>query len=315
MVKVWITGVAGSLGSFLANELVKRGYRVAGNDIKSPEDAYLGGLSREVEYLWKANEDLTPRDLDDYQIIVNCAASPDRPMGISSPSHVFLNNTLSILKLLEVLRETKPEKIVHAGSGTVYIGSDLPATESTRPTPRNPYSVSKLAQDEIALSYYRAYGLPCVIVRSGMVYGGGRLAIAPHRFMIQALRGEPITVFGGRQTRTPTHLSDVLKYWLKIIEAPAEKVVGRVIHTVYPTSPDQKGEYTILEMALMVKEITESKSEILILPYEPGEHENNKPLREWIISTTAHQLGVKPEIDLKRGLELTLDWIKEVVRR
>jgi len=313
--KAMITGVAGALGSLLADLLLQKGYEVWGNDIKSPEDALRGGLTTGgVKYLWKATEELTIKDIEDAELVISCSATADRPMGISSPIHTLYNNTIPLIHLLGLCREVRPLKIIQPGSGTIYAGeTELPVTEKTSPIPKNIYSVSKYTQDMICLACYYAYDLPCIILRSGMVYGGGRLAIAPHRFTIQALKGEPITVFGGKQTRTPTHIRDVLAYWSKIIDLPPENLVGRVLHTVYPVDMAQKGEYTVFEIAQAVLKVTGSKSQIVLQDYEPGERNKGEPAREWIISLSAKELGVTPKIDLVTGLELTRGWIENIL--
>ena len=144
-----------------------------------------------------------------------------------------------------------------------------------------------------------------------MTYGRGRLSIAPHRFIIRALQNQPILVQGGDQTRTPTHIDDVVRYCFAVIQAPIEHWRGRVVHAVYPTDRTTKGSFSLREMAHMVKEITGSKSPIVESDYEVGENLSSGPVHEWIISTTAHGLGVTPSVDFASGLERTLDWLKK----
>lgn len=305
---IFITGIGGALGSTLAKTFYELGHGITGNDIKSPEDVNLP----EVDYLWKATEDLSMEDLDLADIVINCAATADRPMGISSPIHTIHNNVNPTLRLLELCRRLgRLTKFIQAGSGTVYSGlpdDKLPATEQTVPEPRNPYSASKYMQDILCLTYYRAYGVPVIILRSGMVYGAGRLAIAPHRFILQVLQDLPVTVYGGSQTRTPTHILDVLEFWKSIVEYPTHKCVGRIFHTVYGV------EYNILDIANRVlRMIMGTGSWIDRRGYEVGEEDQEgRPTREWIVSKTANELGVVPKVDLDMGLRLTLKWIEGV---
>jgi len=315
MSKVWITGIAGHLGSSLARILAERGYRVAGNDIRIKDEVRSLEILEylDVAYAWKATEDLSPEDLRGVSVVINCGAEPNRPMGISSPTHTIHTNLVPMVHLLEICRRIRVELFVHPGSGTVYAGlpeRELPATESTVPRPSNPYSFSKYAQDLLCQTYHLCYGVPAVVMRSGMVIGAPmRLDISVAQFVLRALRGEPIVVRSPHATRTPTDASDVLKYWCAVIEAPREEVVGRVIHTVYPTSHIVKGEWEMVEIARAVREVLRSDSEIVEGEYEPGELVSGRPAREWIISTTAPKLGVKPSVDLKQSIRRIADWI------
>jgi nucleoside-diphosphate-sugar epimerase len=313
--KVHMTGIAGGLGTYLAPVMLKKGWEISGNDVRSPEDAFACGL-KGVRYLWKATECLTREDLDGVDIIVNLSATGDRPMGLSSAEYTVHNNTIPTVRLLEICRRLKLKKFVELGSGTSYLGipeEELPATELTMPRPTNPYSASKYSQDILCLSYHYAYGVPVAIVRSGITFGAGRLAIAPHRFITNALLNQPIVVKGGCQTRTPTHISDIARYVVKVMEAPEDVVVGKVTNAVYPTSIESKGEYSILEMAGIIKDVLGSKSEICESEYESGERIKGRPLREWIISTMADKIGMKPAVDFRTGVTLAAKWIEKKI--
>jgi len=315
--KVFITGIAGNLGQNLARILTKKGYQVVGNDVVSRQKVNFVLDLEKIKYLWKATQDLKKEDLKGTNIVVSCASQADRPLGISSPIYTIHTNLIPLTRLLEICRGIKLEKFLHMGSGTIYLGlanDQLPATEETVPRPTNPYSVSKYCQDILCQGYWRCYDLPVVILRSGMVVGVPmRLDISISIWIMRALKGEPLEVFNPDTTRTPTDARDVLKFWEKIIEAKPDKVVGRVFHTVYPTSKEQKGEYRIIKMARMVKKITNSSSKIIVTKPEPGELVGGKPAKEWIISTTAKELGVKPEFTLEDSIKEITAWIKDDV--
>jgi nucleoside-diphosphate-sugar epimerase len=311
--RVFITGIGGALGARLVPALAERGATIVGNDYKEPESVYFRS-SDMVEYLWKATEDITARDVEQSDVVVNLSATADRPLGLSSPWHTVANNVMPTVNLLEACTKAGVGRFIQLGSGTIYLGvarQRLPAVEETTPCPANPYSASKYAQDVLCQSYCRGKGLPVIVVRSGMTYGGGRLSIAPHRFILRAMQNQPLYVRGGDQTRTPTHIDDVVRYCLAVIDAPIEQWRGRVVHAVYPTSRETKGAYSLREMAQMVKSATGSNSPIVESDYEDGESLENGPVHEWIISTTAGELGVTPMIDFARGLPMTVDWLRE----
>ena len=314
--KIFISGIAGHLGRALAKMLSEKGYEVLGNDILSRENARFVLDFSKITYLWKGSEDLELEDLAGVDIVINCAAQADRPMGITSPFYTIYDNLMPLVHLLELCRKIKIEKFLHPGSGTTYIGMPeelLPATEKTTPEPKNPYSASKYCQDIICQCYRFCHGVPVVTMRSGMVVGVPmRLDIVIPIWIMRALKNEPILVYGANVSRTPTDSRDVMKYWLAIVEAEPSKVVGKIFHTVFPTNKDQKAEYTLLEMAEMVRRITNSVSEIKILEPAKGELVNGKEAREWIISTTAEELGVKPEFTLEQSIIDITEWIKKV---
>lgn len=305
------------MGRTLANSLTPRtGYEVKGNDIVTPSLAYTR-LEPHVEYLWRATEDLVLEDLEGSHIVINCAAQADRPLGLSSPIYTLYTNLIPLAHLLELCTDLRRlQKFLHPGSGTAYIGlpeNQLPATEATTPQPKNPYSASKYMQDILCQSYYYSHGLPVVTMRSGMVVGVPmRLDICISRWVAQALRGEPLVVYGPDVTRTPTDGRDVLKYWKAIIATPSEKVVGRIFHTVYPTSVEETGaEYSVMEMAQMVQNMVNPQSEIVITEPELGETVAGRPAREWIISTTAEELGVVPQFTLRDSITDIAHWLEK----
>lgn len=312
--QVFISGIGGALGTRLSIALRERGVRVVGNDLREPESVPCG-TREDIRYLWKATEDLAASDIDGSDVVVNLAATADRPLGLSSPEHTVRNNVMPTVNLLEACAKTNIGKFIQLGSGTIYLGlppDRFPATEESLPCPTNPYSASKYAQDVLCQTYCRGRGVPVVIVRSGMSYGGGRLSIAPHRFILRALRNQPIQLKGGDQTRTPTHIDDVVRYCLAVMEAPIDRWRGRVVHAVYPTDRTTKGYFSLRQIAQMVKDATGSKSPIVESAYEAGENLTSGPVNEWIISTTAQELGVKPVYEFPTtGLAATVEWLKK----
>jgi len=313
MTRVLITGGAGALGSSLAKMLVEKEYEVDVVEIIPRHSAHrLKDV--DVQYFWKSCEDLTAKDLDGVDIICHCCAQPDRPLGVSSPLYTIHKNTMELAAVLEACRKSEIKKFLYPGSGTIFLGvspDKQPITEETTPKPTNPYSATKY-MDEILCDAYRiCYGVPTVILRSGLVYGEGmRLDISIAQFIIKALKGERIAVKSPGATRTPTHGEDVLKYWKAVIELAPEEVVGEIFHSV------RGKEYSIKEIAEAVVGTLGSNSEIEELPYELGELVGGKPVRQWTVSTKDQKLGVKPKIDLPEGIRRTAKWIEdEVLRR
>lgn len=302
--KALITGGAGALGSSLAAILLGKGYEVAVMDIIPKHNAYkLRSVLDQITYYWKSCDDLKAENLEGVDLVAHCAAQPDRPLGITSPLYTVHKNTMELATVLEACRNTSVQKVLYPGSGTIFLGvppEKQPITEDTRPRPTNPYSASKYMDEILCESYRLCYGVPTVILRSGLVYGAGmRLDISVAQFIIKALRNETITVRSPLTTRTPTHIEDVLKYWDAVIEKDPDEVVGQIFHSVLGK------EYTMLQIAQIVKETLISQSAIVEAPYELGEVMGEKPLRQWTTSTKDELLGVKPTIELPQGIKKT----------
>lgn len=307
---VYITGIAGALGSSLAKMFVNQGLEVVGNDIKRIEETPVKDLN--LEYKWKAIQDLEPRDIEGHNSIFHCAAQPDRPLGTSSPSYTLSENIMGLTRVLECCRRTDIDKFIYPGSGTIFTGvppEEQPITEETRPRPMGPYQASKYMDEVLCNTYKRCYGVPTAILRSGCVFGpGGRTDISIIRFIRRALKDEPIEVRSPAATRTFTYIENVLEYYSIIRRAEPELVVWNdPFHTVFPPE-----ELEIIEMAKKVVEILNSNSEIREKGYEADEvTSSGDPVKQEIISTKDDILGVNPHISFEEGVKRTAEYFTE----
>jgi nucleoside-diphosphate-sugar epimerase len=312
---VLVTGGAGSLGSSLTSMLLARGYRVTVID-RLPQSCAWRLRSAEcnegLSYVWKAVEDMTERDIDGIDTIIYCNAQADRPLGVASPRYTVFNNVMPLVHILELAKSSESlEKFLLPSSGTVFLGvpaSELPVSEDSTPKPANPYSASKYMEEILCQSYARAYKVPVVILRSGLVYGQGmRLDISIAQFIVKALTNDPIYVRSPKTTRTPAHIDDVLKFWDRVVEADHSKVVGRIIHTVPGL------EYSMVTIAETIKDVLGSSSPVILGEYEVGELVSDLPAREWTISKTASELGVVCDVSLEDGIRRTIPYIQEAM--
>ena len=313
--KALITGGAGALGSSLTKILLGKGYEVKIMDILPIHNAHkLRPLLNQVTYYWMSCEDITASILKDVDLVIHCAAQPDRPLGISSPLYTIHKNTMELAALLNACRHVSIQKFLYPGSGTIFLGvpgEQQPITEETTPKPTNPYSASKYMDEILCDSYRICYGVPTVILRSGLVYGEGmRLDISIAQFIAKALRNQTINVYSPDTTRTPTHIEDVLKYWDAVIEKDPSEVVGQIFHSVLGK------EYPMIEIARVIKDTLISQSQVLPSAYEPGEKDvaTGKPGRQWTTSTKDEFLGVKPSIELPEGIKKTVPYILKKVK-
>lgn len=302
--RVLITGVSGFGGSGMARRLLKKGYAVRGIDLVAPSHSLsLKDVVDQVDYRWKSLLDIQREDVEGCDIILHFAAQADVPMGFTSPSWTIANNVLGTVAVLEAARKQPLQKLLLASSANaVQYTTVYPITEGHPPSPRNPYGASKGAQELLAWAWYRSYGVPIVIYRNGIIYGPGmRREIFIYKWLHAILRGEPIVVEGGQQTRDPTYVSDTADAWMLGVEAEPEKVVGEVFQV------SSGREYTVLEIALKCMEACGRTVALEKAPYRPGE----EGMRECFnISKAEKVLGYDPKVTLEEGLSRTVDWMK-----
>ena len=307
---VLITGAAGFGGSSLTRALLHRGYSVTGLDIAPPSHAAL--LQMELcnpsfSYLWKSVQDIQPGDVEGHSIVVHMAAQPDTPFAFESPRYTVMQNIEGTVALLEAVRHADcVSKLVFAGSGN-EIGRPLytPLDEDHPLTPHNPYGFSKAAAELAMWSWHRCYGVPSVVMTTGVVIGPNmRREVFIFKWLWNALHGRPIVVEGGRQTRDLSYIDDAVKAWMLAIQAPAADVVGQKFFV------GSGREHTVDELARICRYITGTGVPIKHVGYRPGEDGQ----REAYTTEKARKLlGYSPKIDPEQAIQLTGKWIRGLV--
>jgi len=163
---------------------------------------------------------------------------------------------------------------------------------------RGVYDEAKRFAEAMTMAYRRQHGLDVRIVRIFNTYGtrmrpdDGR---AVSNFLVQALRGEPITIYGdGSQTRSFTYVSDEIRGFLALLDSDVDT----------PTNIGNDNEFTILQLAEMAIEVTESKSQIVHLPLPADDPTQRKP----DLTKARTLLGWEPTVQLREGLQLTAEY-------
>jgi UDP-glucuronate 4-epimerase len=313
--QVLVTGVAGFVGSHVAETLLGQGNRVRGVDaftsyydpaIKRANAALL--QSRPGFELVEA--DLRTADLrsllDGVQVVLHLAGQPGvRRSWASGFARYTEHNVLVTQRLLEAGRGARLTRFVYASSSSVYGNAPAyPTTEDDLPRPHSPYGVTKLAAEHLCGLYAANYGLPTVSLRYFTVYGPRqRPDMAFTRFLSAALRDEPIPLYGtGEQVRDFTYVADVVAANLAAAEAPLAP--GTVLNVAGGSA------VTVNELLALVAELVGRPLRIEHLPEQAGD----VAVTGGSTDRARALLGWRPTVDLRGGLGAQLSWCREELR-
>jgi UDP-glucuronate decarboxylase len=306
--RILVTGGSGFLGSHLCERLVNEGHEVI------CLDNFFTGTRANVEHLFDNHRfelmrhDVTEKLTMEVDQIFHlaCPASPIHYQR--NPVRTIRTAVEGTLNMLDLAREAKA-RILIASTSEVY-GDPIehPQRESywgnVNPIgPRACYDEGKRCAESLAVSYARQYGVEVRIVRIFNTYGprmhedDGRVV---SNFAVQALRNQPITVYGeGQQTRSFCYVSDLIEGFMRLMASP---------HGVDPVNIGNPRETTVLELAEMIKRLAGSKSEIIRAPLPKDDPTRRKP-----DITRAQELlgGWAPRVPLEEGLSATVDYFRK----
>jgi UDP-glucose 4-epimerase len=238
---VLVTGAAGFIGSHLAARLLAEGARVRALDDFSTGSmanlAAIGASADDLEVIRGDVRDLgvVERAVKGADTIFHQAAMRSVPRSVADPLGANENNVTGTLHVFEAARRAGVRRVVYASSSSVYgDGPELPKREEQEPAPVSPYAVSKLAGEHYGRVWHRLYGVETVGLRYFNVFGprqdpASEYATVIPRFILQALRGEPLEIHGdGRQSRDFTYIDNVVE--ANMLAARAEAVGGAVFN-------------------------------------------------------------------------------------
>ncbi len=308
-----VTGVAGFIGSHLAERLLGEGREVVGIDSfsdyypRAAKEANLAPL-RTLSGFELVEGDLNAVDLAallaGVDTVFHQAGQPGvrASWGRSFDAYVAAN-VLATQRLLEAaLQLERPlQRFVYATSSSVYGDApQLPASESTRPQPISPYGVTKLAAEHLCLLYARL-GLATLSLRYFTVYGPRqRPDMAFHRFIRAGLEGSDIVINGdGEQSRDFTYVGDIVDANLAAAGAPADRVVGKVYNL------GGGSRVTVNEVVALIEETLGRPVGRRYVPAQPGDARHTFA----DCSAAAADLGFQPRVALPDGLRAEVDWL------
>jgi len=311
-VKSLITGVAGFVGSHLAEKLLSLGHQVVGidkflnnypRDFKERNHA---GFKLHPDFSF-LEEDLLRLDLGallrDVDYVFHLAALPGvRASWGAEFARYSENNIMATQLLLEACKSLPLRKVVYASSSSVYGDTDdLPMREEGMTRPVSPYGVSKLAAEHLCYLYWKGYGVPTVSLRFFTVYGPRqRPDMFFHILMRALLRGEPVPLYDdGEQSRDFTFCSDI--------------VDGLTAAAFYPGSGEVFNlgggtEASLLTVISMVENISGRRANLQRYDRQKGDVRRTQASTERAKS----QLGFHPRVGLEKGLALQWEWIQSI---
>ena len=312
--RVLVTGGAGFIGSHIAERLARDGSGVrvlddfsTGQREWAAEITAAGQGRLEVLEGDIRDRDTVRRALQGVTHVVHLAAIPSVPRSVEDPFRCNEVGVTVTLILLEEARDAGVRRFVYAGSSSVYGDQpELPKRESMAPKPKSPYALSKLAGETYCTLFHELYGFSAVTLRYFNVFGPRQnpdshyAAVIP-RFVRAALTGESPHIYGdGGQTRDFTYIENVVEANLLALNAPPERVGGRVLNVACGD------RISLLDLLCILSGLVERKLQPVFEPPRAGDVRDSQAAVEEAVAA----LGFRPGIDVKEGLRLTTDWFR-----
>ena len=334
---VLVTGGAGFLGCNIADRLASAGTRVLVLDslARPGVEANLawlkgrhGGSLVEATLADVRDEGACREAVRGCSAVLHLAAQVAVTTSLADPVHDFEVNARGTLNLLEAARrEPEPPPFLFASTNKVYgklLGQDALARRGGRWEPRDqawlagcaetapldlysPYGCSKGVADQYALDYARCFGLRTLVFRMSCLYGQHQFGTEDQgwvaHFLIKALRGEPVTVYGdGAQVRDALHVDDAVDAWLLGL-AGIDRLAGRSFNL----GGGPANTLSLLEMLARVEALTGTRPEVGFGDGRPGD-------QLWYVSDTRAfeaATGWRAKVGLDEGLVRLADWLRE----
>lgn len=309
MKRVLVTGGAGFLGSHLCEKLLAEGNEVLCVDnLFTSRKSNIHHLQENKNFEFLRHDVTFPlfAEVDEIYNLA-CPASPVHyqfdPVQTTKTSVIGAINMLGLAKRLKI-------KILQASTSEVYGDPEIhPQPESYKGSVsttgiRACYDEGKRCAETLFFDYHRQHKVNIKVMRIFNTYGprmhpnDGRVV---SNFIVQALKGQDITIFGdGKQTRSFCYVDDLIDGMYKLMNS-RDGFTG-------PVNIGNPGEFTMLELAELVIKLTESKSKLKFLPLPQDDPMQRQP----IIDLAKEELGWEPKVDLEDGLKKTIAYFRQL---
>ncbi|WP_455756646.1 UDP-glucuronic acid decarboxylase family protein [Sulfurimonas sp.] len=308
--KVLVTGGAGFVGSHLCRRLLNDG-----NEVICLDNFFTGNKENIIDLLPHPYFELVRHDVQEPILLevdeiynLACPASP--PYYQYDPVATTRTSVLGAINMLDIARKCNA-KILQASTSEVYGDPEVhPQPETYRGSVsttgiRACYDEGKRCAETLFFDYYRQYGVEIKVIRIFNTYGpymnpdDGRVV---SNFIVQALKGKDITMYGdGTQTRSFQYIDDLIDGMIKLMASRSE-FTG-------PVNIGNPDEFTMLELAKKVIELTDSKSKIIYKPLPQDDPLQRQPM----IDLAKKELDWYPKINLRDGLVKSIEYFKKII--
>jgi UDP-glucose 4-epimerase len=303
--RVLITGVAGFLGSHLADAFLADGWDVVGVD--NLIGGYLDNVPAGVSFHEADCNDLgRMRALTEgADVVYHCAATAYEGLSVFSPHLVTRNVVTATSGMMSAAIASRVRRFVFCSSMARYGANDVPFTEDTPPRPQDPYGIGKLAAEMLVRNLAETHGVEWVVAVPHNVIGPRQRYDDPYRnvaaiFVNLLLQGRPVVIYGdGSQKRCFSFVSDVVAPLRQMATDPA--CAGEVINV----GPDDEF-ISVLDLARLVARLVGVDLECEFLPPRPRE----VSLANCSASKARALLGYQARVSLEEGLRQMIDWIR-----
>ncbi|MBN7816434.1 UDP-glucuronic acid decarboxylase family protein [Algoriphagus pacificus] len=310
MKRVLVSGGGGFLGSHLCDRLLKEG-----NEVLCVDNFFTGNRRNIHHLLDNKNFELLRHDVThplyvEVDEIYNlaCPASPIHyqfdPVQTTKTSVIGAMNMLGLAKRLKI-------KILQASTSEIYGDPEVhPQPESYRGNvntlgPRACYDEGKRCAETLFFDYHRQHNVAIKVMRIFNTYGprmhpnDGRVV---SNFIVQALKNQDITIYGdGKQTRSFCYVDDNIEGMYSLMNS-REGFTG-------PVNIGNPGEFTMLELAQLIIDLTNSKSKLVFMPLPQDDPLQRKP----VIDLAKKELNWEPKVPLKEGLIKTIEYFEGII--
>jgi len=308
--RILVTGGAGFLGSHLCERLLNDGH-----DVICVDNFFTGTRDNILHLLANPRFEVLRHDITqplyvEVDEIYNLACPASPPHYQHDPIHTLKTSVIGTMNMLGLARRTGA-KLFQASTSEVYGDpAQHPQNESywgnVNPIGiRSCYDEGKRAAETLCFDYHREHGVRIKVARIFNTYGprmhpnDGRVV---SNFILQALKGDDITVYGeGQQTRSFCYVDDLIEVFVRLMNSP-DDVTG-------PINTGNPGEFTILELAEKVIRLTQSSSKIIKLPLPQDDPKQRRP----DISRAKSTLAWEPHVILDQGLQKTIEYFRSLL--
>ena len=319
--RVLITGGAGFVGSHLSEALLDRGDEVFILDnLSTGSIENVMHLKSNPRFHYTidsvSNEPVLAELIDRCDIVAHLAAAVGVKLIVEQPVHTIETNVHGTEVVLKHANKKKKLVLIASTSEVYGKSTDVPFREDAdlvlgaTVKHRWAYACSKMIDEFLALAYWKERKLPVIVVRLFNTVGPrqtGQYGMVIPNFVRQALAGQPITVFGdGTQSRSFTYVGDVVKAMLALIDEP--RAIGQVFNI------GNGNEISIRELAEKVKQMTGSKSEIVMVPYDKAYEAGFEDMARRVpdIGRIQALVGYTPTVELDETLSRVIEHFRQL---